>query len=47
VPMQPKLKLKESELQRVDATKYRSMVGSLRYLVNTRPNLAFFVGYVN
>jgi hypothetical protein len=48
VPMQPKLKLKkESELPRVDATEYRSLVGSLRYLVNTRPDLAYSVGYVS
>jgi hypothetical protein len=31
----------------VDATGYRSLVGSLRYLVNTRPDLAFSVGYVS
>jgi hypothetical protein len=48
VTMQPKLKLKkESELQRVDATKYRSLVGSLRYLVNTRLDLTFSVGYMS
>jgi hypothetical protein len=48
VPMQPKLKLrKESESTKVDATEYRSLVGSLRYLVNTRPDLAFSIGYVN
>jgi hypothetical protein len=46
--MQPKLKLrKESESAKVDATEYRSLVGSLRYLVNTRPDLAFSVGYVS
>jgi hypothetical protein len=31
----------------VDATTYQSTVGSLRYFVNTRPGLAFAVGYVN
>jgi hypothetical protein len=47
VPMQPKLKLrKESNFVLVDDTVYRSLVGSLRYLVNTRPDLAFSIGYV-
>jgi hypothetical protein len=46
--MQPKLKLKkESELPKVDATEYRSLVGSLRYLINIRPDLAYSVGYVS
>jgi hypothetical protein len=46
VPMQPKLKLKkESSSPPVDQTEYRSLVGSLRYLVNTRPDLSFSVGY--
>jgi hypothetical protein len=31
----------------VDATTYRSIIESLRFLVNTRPNLAFAVGYVS
>jgi hypothetical protein len=48
VPMQQKMKLKKgSDTPVVDATSYRSLVGSLRYLVNTRPDLAFSVGYVS
>ena len=48
VPMATRLKLsKRSEEPQVDATSYRSVVGSLRYLVNTRPDLAFSVGYVS
>ncbi|KAJ1274631.1 hypothetical protein BS78_05G076300 [Paspalum vaginatum] len=48
VPMKAGLKLsKESNSPRVNATEYRSLVGSLRYLVNSRPDLAFSVGYVS
>jgi len=48
VPMQAKLKLsRDSDCPQVDATEYRSLVGSLRYLVNTRPGLAFSIGYVS
>jgi len=48
VPMETRLKLsKFSSEPLVDATAYRSIVGSLRYLVNTRPDLAFAVGYVS
>ena len=46
--MVSRLKLsKRSTEPLVDATNYRRIVGSLRYLVNTRPDLAFAVGYVS
>jgi hypothetical protein len=31
----------------VDATEYRGLFGYLRYMVHTRPDIAFVVGYVN
>jgi hypothetical protein len=48
VPMQAKLKLSsKGDSPYADATEHRSLIGSLRYLVNTRPDLAFLVGYVS
>jgi hypothetical protein len=47
-PMEPRLKLsKQSSEKFVDKTAYRNVVGSLRYLVNTRPDIDFAVGYVS
>jgi hypothetical protein len=47
-PMEPRLKLsKASQDKEVDSTLYRSVVGSLRYLLHTRPDLSFSVGYVS
>jgi hypothetical protein len=46
--MEARLKLsKQSTQPLVDATTYRSIVGSLRYLVNIRSDLEFVVGYVS
>jgi hypothetical protein len=48
IPMEPRLKLsKTSTAAPVDATNYRRIVGSLRYLVNSRPDLSFSVGYIS
>jgi hypothetical protein len=47
VPLEALLKLSKQRTQpQVDATAYRSIVRSLRYLVNARPDLAFTVSYV-
>jgi hypothetical protein len=48
IPMEPRLKLsKASTAPAIDEMAYRSIIGSLRYLVNTRPDLAYLVGYVS
>ena len=46
--MEEQLKLTTaSTMAKVDATLYQSIVGGLHYLVHTRPNITFTVGYVN
>jgi hypothetical protein len=48
VPMDTKLKLsKESNSPTIDRTKYQSLIGSLRYLLHTRPELTFSVSYLS
>jgi hypothetical protein len=48
VPMEAHLKLsKQSTQPLVDAIAYWSIIGSLRYLVNTRLDLAFTIRYVS
>uniref|UniRef100_A0ACD5U8P7 Uncharacterized protein n=1 Tax=Avena sativa TaxID=4498 RepID=A0ACD5U8P7_AVESA len=47
-PMESRLKLsKQSSNPAVDVTLYRSIIGSLRYLVHTRPDISFAVGMVS
>jgi hypothetical protein len=47
-PMEAKLKLsKVSESKLVDATMYRSLIGSLRYLLHTRSELTYNVCYLS
>ncbi|KAF2306587.1 hypothetical protein GH714_019620 [Hevea brasiliensis] len=49
LPMEPRTKLSkvvEGETL-VDTTLYRSIIGSLRYLVNTRPDITFSVGVLS
>ncbi|XP_023521510.1 uncharacterized protein LOC111785335 [Cucurbita pepo subsp. pepo] len=48
MPMEARLQLrKASTTTTVDATNYHNIVGSLHYLVNTRPDLTYSVGYVS
>jgi hypothetical protein len=47
-PMEPRMKLsKVSSGASVNNTEYHGIVGSLRYLVHTRPDIFFTVGYVS
>lgn len=45
LPMEHKMKLhKDTEGEPIDATEYRRMIGCLRYLLHTRPDLSYAVG---
>lgn len=46
-PMEPKIQLhKDEKGQAVDPTNFKSMVGWLRYLVHTQPDISYVVGVV-
>jgi hypothetical protein len=46
--MEERLKLsRDSTTKEVDATQYRRLVGSLRYLAHTRSDLVFYIDYVS
>ena len=48
IPMDPGTKLvKAEDGELVDATYYRSLIGSLRYLLHTRPDLSYSVGLLS
>nr|GEU99437.1 hypothetical protein [Tanacetum cinerariifolium] len=47
-PMEPKLELtKDGAGDPIDPTKFRSIVGALRYLTHTRPDISYAVGLVS
>ena len=47
-PVEEKLKLKKyNDEKRIDSTYYKSLIGSLRYLTVTRPNIVFGVGLLS
>jgi hypothetical protein len=48
MPMEERLGLShDSTVEEVDVTLYRCIIGSLRYLIHTRPDLTYAVGYVS
>jgi hypothetical protein len=47
-PMEERLRLsRDSTVKEVDAALYRRIIGTLRYLIHTRPDLTYAVGYVS
>nr|GEW23764.1 ribonuclease H-like domain, reverse transcriptase, RNA-dependent DNA polymerase [Tanacetum cinerariifolium] len=48
IPMEPELKLKKlSKKKFIDPTEYRSIIGCLRHLLHTRPDLSFPFGLLS
>lgn len=47
-PLEARLKFsKEGDARQVNSTEFRSIIGSLRYLTHTRPDLAYSVGLLS
>ena len=46
-PLESRCKLKKESHPSVSPTTYQSLMGSLRYLTHTRPDLLFSVGYLS
>src|ERR1044072_2315196 len=47
-PVEPNVKLeKNEEEEKVDVTLFKQIMGSLRYLYNSRPDIGFAVGLVS
>lgn len=47
-PMEPKVQLSKDHMGKaVDSTMFKSLVGGLRYLVHTRPDISYAVGMVS
>jgi hypothetical protein len=48
VPMENNLKLSKASVEApMNAKEYRSIIGALRYLLHTRPELTFAIGYLS
>lgn len=48
IPMDPGLKLSKAETEEeINPTEYRKVIGCLRYLMHTRPDMAFSVGVLS
>lgn len=47
-PMDPKQNIgKDEDGEQVDTTQFKSLIGGLRYLIHTRPDIAFSVGIIS
>ncbi|CAA7407903.1 unnamed protein product [Spirodela intermedia] len=48
MPLEARFKFSEgSKSQPIDSTKFSSIIESLRYLIHTRPDITYYVGYLS